>query len=143
MYQLAELKKIKPLYENWDETMLWSCFQGVMGEAYADDLDDPQSAIVYVNCFAFAAGKPDENLVRSWYEEKVDGFAIITAQDEAWNRIFETVGKEKTRRVERYAIKKERDAFSVEELSRIVENRGKADLRVFRARPVSGLGCAE
>lgn len=63
--------------------------------------------------------------MRSWYEEKVDGFAIITAQDEAWNRIFETVGKEKTRRVERYAIKKERDAFSVEELGRIVENRNK------------------
>lgn len=122
MNKLNDLYKIHSLYENWDESMIWSCFQGMMGEAYVDDVYSPQSAIVYVNCFAFAAGKPDKNLVRSWYDEKVDKFAIITAQDESWNRIFEQTGIDRSRCVERYAIKKEKDIFDVEKLHMIVDN---------------------
>lgn len=125
MNKVEDLSKIHSLYEGWDESMIWSCFQNVMGEAYADDPEKPQSVIVHVNCFAFAAGKPNEALVADWHHEKVDSFAIITARDVSWNRIFEEVGEEKSRCVERYAIKKERDIFDTERLSTIVEQLNK------------------
>lgn len=117
MKKIEDLSTLVSLYEGWEESMIRSCFQGVMGEAYADDPEDPRSAIVYVNCFAFAAGKPNEALVAAWYDEKVDSFAIITARDASWHEIFEKVGKEKSRCVERYAIKKEKDIFDIKKLT--------------------------
>ena len=36
----GEMGYIGHLFENWDETMIWSCLQGVMGEAWADSLPD-------------------------------------------------------------------------------------------------------
>lgn len=116
MIKIDDQSKIDAWYKDWDESMLWSYFQKIMGEAYADHSENPQSAIVYVNGFAFAAGKPNELLVQNWYDEKVNSFAIITARDDSWDHIFQAVGKDKCRRVERYAIKKEKDCFDTERL---------------------------
>lgn len=120
MFILKEKKLIETFFEGWEESMIWSYFQDVMGTAYVDDVHNPQSAIVYVNCFAFAAGNPNENLVASFYEEVVSGFSIITARDDKWNDLFAKVGKEKCRRVERYAIKKENDVFDKQKLMQLV-----------------------
>ncbi|MDC7286465.1 GNAT family N-acetyltransferase [Blautia schinkii] len=121
MIKIDDPLKIDIWYKGWEESMLWSYFQKIMGEAYVNCIENPQSGIVYVNCFAFAAGKPDKELVQDWYDEKVDGFAIITARDDSWDDIFKAVGKDKCRRVERYAIKKEKDCFDIEQLNRFVE----------------------
>ncbi len=121
MIKADNLSKLQEWYEGWEESMLWSCFQKVMGEAFVDNAEQPQAAIVHVNCFAFAAGKPSKQLVQDWYEEKVNSFAIITAREDAWNEVFEAVGKDKCRRVERYAIKKEKDCFDAERLNCFVE----------------------
>lgn len=121
MIKVEDPSKIDACYQDWGESMLWSYFQNIMGEAYADHREHPQSAIVYVNCFAFAAGKPNELLVQNWYDEKVDSFAIIIARDASWNPIVQAVGKENCRRVERYAIKKEQDCFDIELLNNFVE----------------------
>lgn len=117
MIKIDDRSKIYTWYKDWDESMLWSWFQKIMGEAYTDNMEHPQSGIVYVNCFAFAAGKPNKELVQDWYDEKVNSFAIITACDDSWDNIFEAVGKDKCRRVERYAIKKEKDCFDIEKLN--------------------------
>ncbi len=121
LIKAGNLSEIYDWYKDWDESMIWSCFQNIMGEAYVDDSSCPRSAIVYVNCFAFAGGKPNEQLVQNWYDEMVDSFAIITARDDAWNEVFQTVGKEKCRCVERYAIKKENDCFDPKRLQAFVE----------------------
>lgn len=55
-----------------------------------------------------------------WYDEKVDSFAIITARDASWHKIFEKIGKKKSRCVERYAIKKEKDIFDIKYLNSLV-----------------------
>lgn len=125
MVQYKNSDKIQLLFGDWEESMLWSFFQGIMGKAFVNDVQNPVSAIVYVNCFAFAAGVPDEALVQEWYDREVDSFAIITAREEEWNRLFEKVGKEKCRRVERYAIKKEKDVFDSEKLETIVQTLSK------------------
>lgn len=92
MIKIDDQLKIYTWYRDWDESMLWSCFQKIMGEVYVDHLEHPQSGIVYVNCFAFAAGKPNKLLVQNWYDEKVSSFAIITARDDSWDNIFKAVG---------------------------------------------------
>lgn len=121
MIKIDDPSKIDSWYKGWDESMLWPYFQNVMGEAYADSMEEPQSSIVYVNCFAFAAGKPNKLLVQNWYDEKVNSFAIVTARDDSWDAIFKAVGKDKCRRVERYAIKKEKNCFDVAQLDGFVE----------------------
>lgn len=112
--------KLEAWYRGWDETMIWSYLQGVMGNAYVDRADCPSAAIIHVNCFGFAAGTPNAQLVQDWYNQAVKGFAIITAREDAWHEAFETVGKGHCRRVERYAIKKEPDCFQVHQLAAFV-----------------------
>lgn len=120
MEQLACPSKIEAWYRDWDETMIWSYLQNVMGNAYVDRADCPSAAIIQVNCFAFAAGTPSIQLVQDWYGQMAEGLAIIAARDDAWHKVFEAVGKDHCRRVERYAIKKEPDCFHMDKLTAFV-----------------------
>ncbi len=121
MKKVNNLSQIEALFYGWDESMLRSCFQKVMGEAYVEQEEHPNAAIVYVNCFGFAAGEPNRQLVEDWYNDLVGRFAIITAKDDSWNTIFEDIGKDKCRRVKRYAIKKEANCFQKDRLTDFVE----------------------
>ncbi len=40
------LKKIASFFESWEETMIWSCLQGCMGEIIPDDLENPKAAML-------------------------------------------------------------------------------------------------
>ena len=66
------------------------------------DLMDPKSAMAYVGCFAFYAGKPDRELVIN----KPEGFVIMVPQNKAWEACIEECFP-MAKRVNRYAIKKE------------------------------------
>ena len=37
-------EKIAALFDGWEETMIWSALQGVMGEITADGPENPKSA---------------------------------------------------------------------------------------------------
>ena len=52
-----------PLFANWEETMIWSCLQGIMGKIYVDYLEQPTAAMAILGDFAFYAGNPSEELV--------------------------------------------------------------------------------
>ncbi len=34
-----DIPNVEKLFEDWDETMIWSCLQGVMGEIFLVNLD--------------------------------------------------------------------------------------------------------
>ena len=36
VYRLNDPQTAAPLFDGWQETLIWSCLQGVMGEIYAD-----------------------------------------------------------------------------------------------------------
>ena len=59
LYELEDTSKVKHLFEGWDETLIYSCLQKVMGKIFVTDSDFPVSAMAYVGCFAFYAGVPD------------------------------------------------------------------------------------
>ena len=108
--------QIKQLFAGWQETMIWSCLQGVMGHLYADSADNPQSAMAILGDFCFFAGKPVEKLVAykpAWCRQN---FIIMTARRPEWFALIEKVYKEKAAKVTRYAMKKEPDVFDREKL---------------------------
>lgn len=101
VYELIDTDKVKNLFAGWQETLIYSCLQRVMGKIYVTDPENPKSAFAYVGCFGFFAGKPDKELVSN----KPEGFSILTPQNEAWARLIEECFPAANRR-SRYAIKK-------------------------------------
>lgn len=100
--ELNDTSKVKDLFADWEETLIYSCLQKVMGKIYVTDPDEPVSAFAYVGCFGFVAGEPNRELL----ENKPEGFAIITPQNEAWVVLIEEVYSN-ARKVTRNAIKKD------------------------------------
>lgn len=101
VYVLDDTEKVKELFAGWEETLIYSCLQKVMGTIYVTDIEQPKSAFAFVGCFGFYAGEPDRELV----ENKPDGFVIMTPQNEAWAKCIEECFPD-AKRVVRYAIKK-------------------------------------
>lgn len=100
--ELNDTSKVKDLFAGWQETLIYSCVQKVMGKIYVTDPDAPVSAFAYVGCFGFVAGEPNRELL----ENKPKGFAIITPQNEAWASLIEEVYSN-VKKVARYAIRKD------------------------------------
>ena len=62
IFELKDTSKVKALFEGWEETLVYSCLQKVMGKVFVTDEDDPKSAMAFVGVFAFLA---DMSLERS------------------------------------------------------------------------------
>lgn len=115
-----EQKKIESIFEAWNETLIWSCLQGVMGEIYANTNED--GAMALLGDFAFFAGKPCEELVRFKPKGCNQDFIIMVPQSEEWAKLIEKCYGTNAKRVTRYAIKKEKDIFDIEKLKQVVSS---------------------
>lgn len=102
VYELADTAKVTPLFEGWSETLIWSCLQKVMGKIYVTDLEEPQSALAFVGCFAFYGGELDRELVM----HKTADFVIMTPRNEEWADCIEDCFPN-AKKISRYAIKKD------------------------------------
>jgi len=102
IYELKDTDKVEPLFAGWEETCIYSCIQKVMGKIFVTDIDEPKAACAFVGCFAFHAGKPDEELV----QYKPDDYVIMVPQNEEWARMIRKWYPD-AKRVTRYALKKD------------------------------------
>lgn len=102
VYKLEDTSKVKELFADWQETLIYSCLQNVMGKIYVTDTEKPESAFAFVGCFGFFAGRPDRELV----SHKPSGFVILVPQNEAWSALIEECYPA-AKKVKRYAIKKD------------------------------------
>ena len=102
IYELEDTSKVEHLFAGWQETLIYSCLQKVMGKIYVTDLENPKSAYAFVGCFAFYAGVPDKELMIN----KPEGFVIMTPQNEEWAKLIEECFPD-SKRMTRYAIKKD------------------------------------
>ena len=98
---LEDTAKVSPLFEGWQETLITSCLQKVMGKVYVTDPENPQSAFAFVGCFGFLSGKPDRELVR----HRPADFMILAPQSKDWAGLIEEAYPHAVRRT-RYAIRK-------------------------------------
>ncbi len=60
--EVSESYKVSKLFEGWQETLIWSCLQGVMGHIYIKDTEHPVSAVAVLGDFCFLAGVPDKEI---------------------------------------------------------------------------------
>ena len=75
VYRLKQTEKAAPLFAGWQETMIWSCLQGVMGAVFVDSPNRPASAAALLGDFCFLAGEPNRELVQ--YGPKERDFLIM------------------------------------------------------------------
>lgn len=140
-----KMYRIAPLFAGWEETLIWSCLQGHMGIAFADSVEHPRAALIRVGCFFFFGGEPMEEMVRrieylckgdshrdSFCEEKSEEsaksdaeannrmLALLVPQTLEWQETIERVLPE-SRKIWRYAIKKEADVFDRDYLKRLAD----------------------
>lgn len=109
---------IHKIFENWNETIIWSCLQGIMGEVHTNSVEDTAMAIL--GDFAFYAGNPNEELIRFKPESCRQDFIIMVPQNVEWADLIEKCYGDKAKKVTRYAIKKEADIFDVEKLKQAI-----------------------
>lgn len=102
VYEAGDIHKIETIFANWEETLIWSCLQNVMGKVLVTNKENPKSACAYVGCFMFFAGEPDKELVLN----KGNGFNIMVSQNELWARLIEECYPD-SKCFTRYAIKKD------------------------------------
>lgn len=115
IYEINDTSKVKSLFDGWEETLIYSCLQKVMGKIFVTDLENPKSAFAFVGCFGFLAGEPDRELVIN----KPEGFVIMVPQNEQWATLIEECFPD-AKRVTRYAIKKD-TKFDVDQLQKEID----------------------
>jgi GNAT superfamily N-acetyltransferase len=120
--EIKDKSILEPLFSGWEETLIWSCLQNVMGRAFADKEKDPKSAQLVIGDFCFFSGLPNTELITNKPSGRDSDFIIMVPKDEAWSQAIEKAWKSSARRQSRYAIRKEPDVFDRELLDRAVDS---------------------
>lgn len=120
VYELSKGENAENIFSGWNETIIWSCLQGVMGHIYADHIENPSSAMAILGDFCFFGGKPSEELVAFKPALCRQDFIIAVGQNDAWAQMIEKYYGARAKKVLRYAMKKEQDIFDINKLKRIV-----------------------
>ena len=122
IFEVKSNKRIEALFAGWQETLIWSCLQNIMGHLYADSEEQPNCAMALQGDFCLFAGEPKEELVTYKPDWCQQNFVIMVPGDESWAALIEQVYGDRAKKVERYAIKKELGVFDKEKLQKIVED---------------------
>ena len=125
VYEMKETKKLAPLFENWQETLIWSCLDGSMGKAFVTDCDTPKSARIITADFSFFAGRAERELVAFRPSQVTGTVSILVPENWKWERIIEEIYGSEAEKITRYATKKEPDVFDREYLESLA--RGLTD----------------
>lgn len=96
---------VAPLFAGWNDTMIISCLEGIMGKVYGNGRESPTSSLTILKDFAFLAGQPDRELIALAMENT--DFRILVPQNQAWSQAIEAVYGTCAKAVTRYATRKD------------------------------------
>ncbi len=118
MYYISkeDMYKICPIFDGWNKTMIWSCLQGYMGNAWTDDIQNPKSAQIIIGDFCFFAGTPNLDLVKNIPNYYTTPCILMVPGSNEWGSLIEREYKDNCHKFMRYSFKKESDIFDVEKL---------------------------
>ena len=115
--EITSMGTVSHLFDGWEETMIWSCLQGIMGEVWADETLSSAKAVL--GDFCFFAGKAHGELIRHEMERD-GGSTVLVPRNAEWKKALE---EERMADMEnswtwtvRYALKKEQHIFQKESL---------------------------
>lgn len=128
--KIKDIEKVKGLFDDWENNFLLSCLQGVMGEVYSFDLDNPKSAVAVIGDFKIFAGDPDDSLLKfdykgSKYDYKCSEMDIIIPQNDNWaelvRNMFDIVveGVSNLKEIKRYSTFEDMSQFDINKLNEI------------------------
>lgn len=107
---------VSRLFEGWEESLIWSALEGIMGSCHALIQDMPESALIVQGDFFFLGGLPEPELL-DYIPEGWNGTCrLLIPQNEAWAAAIEAHYGAAAQRETRYAIRKEPDIFDKEKL---------------------------
>lgn len=121
-----ELQNLSPLFQDWEETLIWSVLQGCMGHAWADDPANPKAALLWLGDFLFLGGdwkSPDaEKLAGFIPQDFAADEAIVVPQNSSWQRLVEQAHLGRVKSFSRYALRKEPHVFDQMKLRSFRDN---------------------
>ena len=100
-------EKIKELFKDFSDTLVWSCLDGTMGEIYTNAEETSASAVIADFCFL--AGEPDCELVKNVSKN----YVIMVPQNKQWEELIAQAWGRKAQKFNRYATEKE-NTFDIE-----------------------------
>ena len=121
--KVEDIEKVKSLFGDWENNFLISCLQGIMGEMYSLDLDNPKSAVAVLGDFRIFAGEPNENLLK--YDYKKGEMDIIIPQNDKWAELVRNTfdvdleGVPALKEIKRYSTFEDMSQFDVGKLNEI------------------------
>lgn len=120
LYELRRTELARPIFGDWQETLIWSCIQNVMGRIYVTDTVNPKSAMALLGDFCFLAGVPAEAFVDAAFACAGREFLIMVPQNDDWGALIERCCGKRAKKVLRYAFRKEPDVFDEKSLETAV-----------------------
>lgn len=115
---IEQMEQIAPLYEGWQETMIWSCLQGIMGEVWCGEEETPRWAGIMIGDFCFLAGEPAEEAVRSLPERADSAVLLMVPDSQDWYPLIEKLHGDRCEKLVRYAFQKTEAGFQRERLEK-------------------------
>lgn len=118
MIKLKNPQLVAELFAGWEETIIWTCLQGQMGEIWADRAEDSHSALALFGkfgVFGFLAGQANIDFIEHCRGKDV----IFVPQNQDWVDLIEENYGDQAKVFTRYATKKD-TVFDREKLEKIV-----------------------
>lgn len=98
-------KKLAPMFDSFEDTVVLSCLQGHMGTAYVNDLVNPTVAQITVGIFVFFAGDPNTKEAEELLYN-LPKFTLAIVETDDWKRRIESVHKNAIEKFQRYRFEK-------------------------------------
>lgn len=119
IYKMKDMKDVQKLFDNIDDPMVSVCLSNIMGNVYADDQQEPKSAVATLGNFSFFAGLANKEIVSQrialLFDRGID-FHILTPPDSQWEKVIEECFPERSKKITRYAMKKDISGFDKQRL---------------------------
>lgn len=111
IFSIQDKKTIAPLFYGQQDTFIWSCLQGCMGNAYANSPTSPQSAQIILGDFCFFGGAVNTELIHHKPQNHPSNFIIMVPPTPAWAAAIQLEYGVKAQSHTRYATKKSLSYF--------------------------------
>lgn len=112
MHRLENPAQVQQLFADWEETIIYSCLQNIMGAVYVQNPQNPQAAMAILGDFSFFAGIPNQALIEYKPPECSAPFRLLIPQNDVWAEQISRCYGQHAKKVTRYALKKEPDIFN-------------------------------
>lgn len=131
--------RLRALFEDFDDSMIFSCFEGVYGELWCDDEADPRTAVIVSGDFHYLAGEPGyANEVMAFASDKPH--AVFVPSSDGWFGLLNKACGERLTKVERYHMRAPENGFDRAALEKILDGLEQPELAGFE---LCGIGESE